>query len=296
MSSVFEVMRGLVGPWIFLSLAFSFLPGTILSLLRAGDFRALLSPSRIQNAWFSAFWGLAGPNIREGNNDRIVALLEGRVKDGDVVETPVHPPIGGVVLEIGAGSGLWVNVFSKGSSGGAAADNKKSGLRRRVAEGVTKVYGIEPNTEVHPALRERVREAGLEGTYEIVPAGIESLSDPKVWDAKIERGSVDCIVSILCLCSIPEPEKNIKELYSYLKKGGRWYVYEHVQVKNSRPLQIYQRVVNLVWPRALNGCQLCRNTGKSIKCAGPWENIDVSQPVAEPWYQMVPHILGTYTK
>lgn len=226
---------GLVGPWLFLARAFSYLPGTVLRALRTGDLRTLLSPSRLQDAWFSAFWSFMGPQIREGNGPRMVALLEGRMAAGHVVDEPVHQPVGGVVLEIGPASGLWVNVFSSNDKPGPAS------LGGKTADGVRRVYGVEPNLEVHPALRQRVREAGLEDTYEIVPAGIESLSDPTAWDGKIEKGSVDSIVSILCLCSIPEPEKNIPELYSYLKKGGRWYLYEHVQVSRNWPLRFYQR-------------------------------------------------------
>ncbi|TKW54282.1 hypothetical protein CTA1_6450 [Colletotrichum tanaceti] len=369
LAEVSEVVSGLIDPWVFLAHAFYYLPGTVLRLLRAADFATLASPSRLRDAWFSAFWGWAGPNIREGNSDRVVALLEGRVARGDVVVgvgvgvgDPVHPPVGSVVLEIGPGSGLWVDLFSKrgekpdasrsvgggsgssssgssssggSSSGGSSSGGSSSGgssssgsgssggVRRRVAEGVTKVYGVEPNTEVHPALKKRVHDAGLEGTYEIVPVGIESLSDPTAWGGKIDKGSVDCIVSVLCLCSIPEPERNIRELYSYLKKGGRWYLYEHVKATGSWPIRLYQRrrtltqvhpkrgasgshnyqlltpaagVVNLVWPRALNGCQLCRNTEKTLRSAGPWHDIDVVQPPSEPWFQVVPHIFGTLTK
>ncbi|KAF0317212.1 Methyltransferase-like protein 7B [Colletotrichum sp. SAR11_59] len=287
-----QLARGLIGPWIFLSYSFYYLPGTIIRLIRAGDFGRLFSLSRLRDAWFYAFWGWAGPNIRAGNSDRMVALLEGRVTGADVVKDPVHPAVKGVVLEIGPGSGLWVSLFAKDKPATMAA----GGVRRRVADGVTKVYGVEPNTELHPALRRSVKEAGLEGTYEIVPAGIESLNDPTVWGGKIEKGSVDCIVSILCLCGIPEPEKNISELYSYLKKGGRWYLYEHVEVSVNEPLRLYQRFINLVWPRALNGCELCRNTRKTLESVGPWEKIDVARPPIEPWYQLVPHIFGTFTK
>jgi hypothetical protein len=34
---------------------------------------------------------------------------------------------------------------------------------------------------------------------------------------------------VMCLCSIPEPRRNMAQLYGYLKPGGRWYVYEHVK-------------------------------------------------------------------
>ncbi|EOO01898.1 putative -alpha-glucan branching enzyme protein [Phaeoacremonium minimum UCRPA7] len=85
--------------------------------------------------------------------------------------------------------------------------------RRRV----TRVYGVEPNTDIHGELRQRVRDAGLEGVYEVVPVGIEDLER----SGKVQKGSVDCIVTVLCLCTIPDPKYNIRELYDYLKPGGR---------------------------------------------------------------------------
>src|SRR6185295_6722012 len=97
----------------------------------------------------------------------------------------------------------------------------------RAEEGkVTKVYGVEPNEQSHQALQQRVREAGLQDVYEVVPVGIEDMAggaaESKKWDGRIEPESVDAIVTILCLCSIPEPVKNIGLLYGYLKKGGKW--------------------------------------------------------------------------
>jgi hypothetical protein len=59
-------------------------------------------------------------------------------------------------------------------------------------------------------------------------------------DKSIKKESVDCIVSILCLCSILEPEKNIAELYGLLKKGGLWYLYEHVRTRDGLFMRLYQ--------------------------------------------------------
>jgi SAM-dependent methyltransferase len=47
----------------------------------------------------------------------------------------------------------------------------------------------------------------------------------------VQRGSVDTIVTVQCLCSIPGPERVIRDLYPLLKPGGRWIVYEHVRTK-----------------------------------------------------------------
>jgi SAM-dependent methyltransferase len=124
---------------------------------------------------------------------------------------------------------MWADVFAK--VGGGVGGHDEQLRYRKGGNGLTRVYGIEPNPQSAAALRQRVKEVGLEGVYEVVPVGIESINDPTAWDGRIEPGTVDSIVTILCLCSIPEPEKNIKLLYESLKKGGRWYAYEHVQVE-----------------------------------------------------------------
>lgn len=119
--------------------------------------------------------------------------------------------------------------------------DKSGSTSRSVNGGIQKVYGVEPNPDSHAALSKRVQETGLEGVYEVLPVGIEAVNKAKVNGADtIEKGSVDCIVSILCLCSIPEPEKNIAELYGYLKEGGRWYLYEHVRSQDGLFMKLYQ--------------------------------------------------------
>lgn len=228
-----------------------------------------------------------------------MALLQGRTTRGRVVEEPVGPGIGGTVIEIGAGSGFWVDIFSNKHLD-EDADGKTSGAdlasqimqKRNARKPVTRVYGVEPNRNQHASLCQKVKDAGLEHVYQIVPVGIEDLRKA----AKVEKESVDCVVSILCLCSIPDPQHNFKELYAYLKKGGRWYVYEHVRADVSWGMRLYQAFVNLFWPHFLGGCQLCRPTEKWLREAGPWEKVDVGQPAEEQWHHTLPHILGVFTK
>ncbi|KAI0896535.1 S-adenosyl-L-methionine-dependent methyltransferase [Annulohypoxylon nitens] len=300
-----ETILGLLNPWVFLSLSASCLPRTILNLVREGRYSVLFSPSQLQEAWFTQFWTtIAGPNIRLNAGERVVPLLQGRVTRGEVTETKVGPAIGGVVLEVGAGAGLWVDMYRQVATISPSTEPEPGtdGLTQRrnksaSQEGViTHIYGVEPNPNQHPHLRQAISTCSLDSAYQIVPVGIEDLSNSSLWDGRVEKGSVDCIVSILCLCSIPEPEKNIRELYSYLKKGGRWYVYEHVRCEYSWYMRLYQRFVNVFWPHFLGGCLLCRPTEKTIREAGPWEKIDVARPPIEPWYGTVPHMLGVFTK
>ncbi|KPM35051.1 hypothetical protein AK830_g11523 [Neonectria ditissima] len=292
-----DVFERLVGPWLFMRISLRFWPGTVAQLISSADYRTLLSPSAFGEAWFANFWAFVGPQVKINAEKRVVPLLEGRVHDGQVRDEVVGKPIEGVVLEIGAGTGMWVDVFAKVGKSIATEDGSEDVRRRKGAAGLKRVYGIEPNPQSAATLRRRVQELGMEDLYEVVPVGIEDLNDPTAWAGRIDPGSVDCIVTILCLCSIPEPEKNIRLLYDCLKKGGRWYAYEHVQVERGGFfVWLYQRFINLAWSNVMGSCRICRATGKTLREAGPWEKIDLAQPSDEPAYQMVPHVLGTLTK
>ncbi|KAK3351980.1 S-adenosyl-L-methionine-dependent methyltransferase [Neurospora tetraspora] len=325
-----QTLLALLDPWIFMSLSASYLPTTILSLLRQRRFLALLGgpllSNEFQSAWFGHFWSWAGPQVRGNAEANVVPLLEGRVTKGQIVsKSEAHVPgVGGVVLEIGPGSGMWVSLFSdekylkdedeqqghdgeeehEGLSASWAtiaseqqqqkqATKKVVGSRQRI----TQVYGVEPNYGIHPLLQHNITQAGLSQTYTILPFGIE---DIERYAPQIQPESLDCIVSILCLCSIPEPQKNIAILYRYLKPGGRWFVYEHVKCCSNKPggwfMNAYQAFVNLFWPVCLGGCQLRRDTARYLREAGPWTDVDLAQPPKEQWHQTVPHIYGILTK
>lgn len=261
--SLRDILQGLVDPWFFLATSLSHLPSVLLHALRSSSLS--LSPAplrRLRSAWFGSFWAAVAPNIRAAAERRVVPLLRGRVRGGRVVDGDgggggVGVPVAGTVIEIGPGSGMWVSLFSDrylGSPDGGGEEEAGGGeeagepgyvavRRRRGPAGsgaVTRVLGVEPSADMHEPLRERVREAGLEGVYEVVPVGIEDLAP----SGRVRPESVDCIVSILCLCGIPDPERNIRELYGCLKPGGRWYVYEHVRCVPSQgwAMGVYQGV------------------------------------------------------
>ena len=255
MPSISELALTMSFPWQFMAASLYYLPGTILSTLQQRDFRTFLSWSRFQSAWFGRFWAWAGPQVRSGAEVAVVPLLEGRVTRGCVVDRPAarHPGIAGTVLEIGPGSGMWVSIFSdRYQSGEEVKSSPKGSTPAPGNRGtVTRVYGVEPNPGVHHLLREQISAAELQDVYEVVPVGIEDLAS----SGRVAPKSVDCIVSVLCLCSIPEPRKNIVELYEYLKPGGRWYVYEHVKRErsNSWPIALYQGL----FPRPISSSIRC---------------------------------------
>lgn len=306
---VVDVLYGLWEPIMFLVLSAAYLPSTFLKLFRERDWSSFLSFDKFSYIWFANLWSFAGPKVREGAEARVDPLLQGRVRAGRIVPltddgTPLPPGVGGTVIEIGPGTGNWVNIFSDKYliNEGGKGKNAGGGYRSRV----DKVYGIEPNPDHHPQLHQRILDNGLQGRYEVVPVGIQDI----LKSGLIAKESVDAIVTVMCLCSIPEPEKNIRELYQYLKPGGRWFVYEHVVTHRSQGefMSFYQRksprlrradppgMLNLVWPSMMGGCSLCRDTAWSLRKAGDWTEYDLAMPVDEPWYAATPHTYGILTK
>lgn len=265
-SRLIEIFLALLGPWKFMGSTIPFLFSTIVRLHNAGEYGILFSWRKLQDAWFSAFWQWFGPQLRQGRGPHIVALLEGRVQNGKVVDAPVETPVGGVVLDIGPGRGYWTDLYDKARVPIVDSDTKL----RDTNGGIRKVYGVEPNPDQHTALSQRVKETGLDGVYQVLPVGIEAINEVSIdgQGNKIQKGSVDCIVSVLCLCSIPEPEKNIAELHSYLRKGGRWYLYEHVRTKAGPFMKLYQ--CKSIWTTRSFGLELWLTTNQhSSTCSGP---------------------------
>ena len=201
-----EVLSHLIFPFHFMLISLSYLPGTILTLLTSLQFRVLLTPSLLKDAWFARFWSVAGTEIRKNCTPRAQPLI-----------AQAH----GVVLDIGPGSGEWLTCFDKSR--------------------VSRIYGVEPNRDHHERLRERIKEAGLEGVYVIAPVGVEDLGNWKgAGKGELGKGEVDSVVTVFCLCSVPQPKRMIGHLYGYLKEGGNWIVYEHVVTREGGLIALYQ--------------------------------------------------------
>ncbi|KAJ6789071.1 hypothetical protein PWT90_00373 [Aphanocladium album] len=291
----------MIGPWIFICVSVAHFPKAFKNIISSGQYSKLFSPSEFLAVAFGLFWATVGPEIKEDFKPRVIPVLEGRVRDGKIVDEPVYEPVSGVIMEVGAGSGMWSDVIASFTAAGSAADGPASNLRKRKPDAaggaVTKIYGVEPNEISAASLRKRVKDAGLDGIYEVVPVGIERVTDPTAWDGEIPEGSLDCIVCICCLCSIPDQEKNIKYLYKLLKPGGRWYIHEHVKAtRGGILLRLYQAYVGFFHGMVMGGCQICRPTLKNILAAGPFSEVNVGQPADETAYEVVPWVVGMLKK
>ncbi|KAM3469155.1 hypothetical protein MY8738_010164 [Beauveria namnaoensis] len=243
-SSIGSNLLTLIEPWAIMTLSAALIPFTAIHLIFLGNLRTLCTLSDFSDELFARAWIFIGPIAKSRAQKLVVPLLEGRVFRGKIHDEPVSPALQGVVLEVGAGTGEWVDVLARicaEEERSAVVQDRSGDARLNGARGITKIYGIEPNAQSAAVLSQRVRKFGLSEVYEVVPVGIESVTDPSAWNGKIKPGSVDCIVCIRCMCSIPEPEKNIALLYRLLKPGGRWYVFEHVKTARGVPfIPFYQ--------------------------------------------------------
>ncbi|CAH0050284.1 unnamed protein product [Clonostachys solani] len=273
-------------PWVLMAISAACFFLTLFKLIAAFDLPTLTSWPKFKETWFGVLWTYVAPITKKSGLPKVLPLVEGRVRNGEVHDKVVSQPLHGTVLEVGAGSGLWTDAYKK-----VADDAKRTGR-----PGPTKIYGVEPNHMSAATLRQHVKEIGLDHVYEVVPVGIEDLDNPGAWGATIEPESVDCIVTVQCLCSIPEPEKNVALLYNYLKKGGRWYVYEHVRNDRGGLWYFFQSFTDFFWKYMMGSCRLCLNTEKTLTHTAMWDKIDLAQPPEEPSYQIVPHIYGTLVK
>jgi SAM-dependent methyltransferase len=203
----------------------------------------------------------------------------------------------GVVLEIGPGTG--------------------SQLPRYDVSKITKVYGVEPNVDLHKDLREKVKASGLTDIYEIVPCGVEDAMELKKHG--IALGSIDAVLSIQVLCSVPDLDDTLRLLYALMKPEGQFIVYEHVKSNDVVSAMVQsmfdpslivtsrwwwsQRadigvidLYSIIWPLFIGNCHLNRNTQQSIMKAGDWGKIELTVPTSEDASRLFPRIYGRLGK
>jgi len=142
----------------------------------------------------------------------------------------------GTVLELGFGSGLNVPYYPAA---------------------VTEVLAVEPSDQGW-ALSERRRAASL------VPVRRSGLDGQRLTEPD---DSVDCVLSTLTLCTIPDVARALAEVRRVLRPGGTLHVFEHglapdpgVETWQHRPEPLQKRV--------FGGCHLTRDVPWLLTEAG----------------------------
>jgi SAM-dependent methyltransferase len=112
----------------------------------------------------------------------------------------------GVVLDVGPGTGT-------------------SSMPLLTSPAITAIYGIEPCAGLHAGLRTSAVEAGLAGKYTVLPCSVAAETlHPELEKCGLVlhgngKGVFDTIICVRVLCSVPDIEKTVCEVYDLLKPG-----------------------------------------------------------------------------
>ena len=123
---------------------------------------------------------------------------------------------------------------------------------------VAEVVAMEPE----PYLR-RKAEAGAR-VAPVPVTVLDGVADP----LDFEDGAFDAAVTSLVLCTVPDQERALAELFSVVRPGGMLHYYEHVRARSARLARVQDLLDNTVWPRVAGGCHTGRDTAGAIRRAG----------------------------
>ena len=143
----------------------------------------------------------------------------------------------GVVLEVGAGTGLNFSWYHP--------------------ERVERVEAIEPDRAMLAYARERVRQAA-------VPI---SLTQAAVSALPFADAAFDSVVVSLVFCSVEDPAQGMQEIKRVLKPQGTLFLFEHVRSQSAWIAHLQDALVP-VTTRLFGNCHWNRDTARTVQEAG----------------------------
>jgi ubiquinone/menaquinone biosynthesis C-methylase UbiE len=148
---------------------------------------------------------------------------------------------------------------------------------------VAEVVAVEPERY----LRERAQRAATQAPVTVsVVDGVGDLLPG-------EDGSFDAGVAALVLCTVPDQQRALAELFRVIRPAGELRFYEHV-IADRKWEARYQRFADATfWPHVAGGCHLARDTTNGIERAGfQIETCERFPFSPAPFIPPDPHILG----
>lgn len=148
----------------------------------------------------------------------------------------VVPAAQGRVLEIGIGSGLNLPYY------GTA---------------VEQIIGLDPSPKLLAMAREAARQTAI--PLELIENSAEAIP--------LYNRSIDTIVTTWTMCSIPDVQRALGEMWRVLKPGGRLLFVEHGRSPDPGVCRWQDRLTP-IWRRVGGGCHLNRTISELIEDAG----------------------------
>ena|SRR6266480_3738401 len=139
----------------------------------------------------------------------------------------------GVVLEIGAGTGLNFAFYNP--------------------EQVERVEAVEPDKAMLRYAHERLKTARIPIT--LTQAPVETLP--------FANETFDSAVATLVFCSVTDPMRGLREVWRVLKPGGMLLLIEHVRAQGAFAQQL-QNIITPVTKRMAGNCHWNRDTERSV--------------------------------
>ncbi|TIA60424.1 hypothetical protein D6C77_04170, partial [Aureobasidium pullulans] len=132
----------------------------------------------------------------------------------------------------------------------------------------------------------------FEEKYIVINAALE---DQDVLTAYgIVEGSVDTVVCMQVLCSVPDARAAAKRIWKLLKPGGQLVYWEH-QGSSDGVTRWVQSHWNLIRKPLTGGCHLDRDIEDAIMSAGAWEIVEKGRD-GDDGYDLMPRCWGRLRK
>jgi len=165
---------------------------------------------------------------------RVIDMLLG--KHTDPLRARVAAGLSGEVLEVGFGSGRNLP---------------------HLPSGVTRLVAVDPATVGRRLAADRIAARGLPVDF----VGLDGQSLP------LGDASVDHVLVTWTLCTIPDVDRALGEMYRVLRPGGSLHFVEHGRSPDAKSARLQDRVTP-VWRRAVGGCHLNRPIPDLVTGAG----------------------------
>lgn len=197
----------------------------------------------------------------------------------------------GVVLDVGPGSGSSITRFDP------------------AIKSISKIYGAEPCIELHPLLKRTaaLTAVGREGKYEVLAADASRASVAKelvregiISSPEAVSEVFDTVVCIRVLCSVPNLDATIADLWKMLKPGGKLLICEHtVNLWRTKEGSLFTRFVQSLymlmgWSFFVGDCSLTRDIEDALRAAPErWESVKLERHFGKA---VLPYVAGTLVK